>query len=203
VIEVNKEDIFKDNKSFLKSYSLAKTMKDNTTTEGRASLNKSEKAHRYVNMVKQNTDYLYARQLSEEMESTIVRIQPGGKASNCDKVSRNSSEVFRQGTNDSNKMLYFGAQNQEKSKDISPIGEHIIDEDIEESSKFASNFGVNYLKDKAPFIKNHRDVGKSHYRTKSAQQEKPILASPSDLNPDGTSHVDDEDAIKLNKIPTS
>ena len=55
-------------------------------------------------MVKQNTDYLFARQLSEEMESTIVRIQPGSKASNYDKASRHSSELLRNSNNNPEKQ---------------------------------------------------------------------------------------------------
>ncbi|CAI2383760.1 unnamed protein product [Moneuplotes crassus] len=99
-------------------------------------------------MVKQNTDYLIARQLSGEMESTIFKIQPGSRASNYDITSRRSSEVIRN-PSDSNKLLYFGGNfqdNQQCNEDkgfqvISPIGEHITDED--ESSRFASNFGTS------------------------------------------------------------
>lgn len=97
-------------------------------------------------IAKQNTDYLFARQLSEEMESTIVGIQPGGKASNFDKLSKNSSELQRPPTIiDSNRIVSFCANNQDFNIEISPIGEHGTDED--ESSKMASNFTSTNLKE--------------------------------------------------------
>ena len=133
-------------------------------------------------MTKQNTDYLFARQLSEEMESTIVRIQPGSRgsrASNYDNASRHSSEAFRNFNESNKQLLYFGGNtdtfcvNPDKSyQGISPIGEHITDE--EESSRFASNFGTSKLKDVSPNLKTFKDAVENH-----CQNEPPvILPSP-------------------------
>lgn len=123
-------------------------MKDNPNIEQAHSFgNNSSNANTKSNITKQNTDYLFARQLSEELESTINKIQPGGKASNCDKASRNSSEHYRPPTAESNKMFEFGVTNQDNGGSIDIIGEHFSDEDQDESSNVTNSFGNKIRKD--------------------------------------------------------
>jgi hypothetical protein len=71
------------------SYSVVKTIVDRSSFGAAPSFNNcSDRNISKMVIAKQNTDYLFARQLSEEMESTIVRIQPGSKISNYDKISK-------------------------------------------------------------------------------------------------------------------
>lgn len=191
------------NNGVLKSFIGTKTLKAEVSIHNKSSIYPEKNLVKTrPNMVKQNTDYLFARQLSEEMESTIVRIQPGSKASNYDKVSRQSSSVYKK-SNDSNKML-FGATFHEPSQqnpnsiiDIAPIGEHITDED--ESSKFASNFGTTKLKEKTGNDRTFRDAIEECSNMNEKKKENIILASSFDLS---LTRKDSQDNNMV-KLPTS
>lgn len=156
-------------------------------------------------MVKQNTDYLFARQLSEEMESTIFRIQPGSRASNYDKISKNSSEAHRNAS-DSGKHLFFGISNQDYShknqdnmNDISPIGEHITDED--ESSKFG-HIGTSKLKDHSSNAWTFKDAVERQNNLENIEENEPNLSTPFHFTINAPIRVEPGE-INFSKIPTS
>jgi hypothetical protein len=64
------------NNELIKSFNVTKTWKLQGNNDHNSLCPSDEKGNKSP-MVKQSTDYLFARQLSEEMESTIARIQPG------------------------------------------------------------------------------------------------------------------------------
>ena len=188
------------------SYSVVKTMKDRSNiAKGQSFWNNSSNAGNKSNMTKQNTDYLFARQLSEEMGSSINRIQPGGKASNYDKVSRNSSEQYRPPTNESNKMFDFGVLNQDHGVNFDAIGEHLSDEDQDESSKVTNNFGSRNRNRELEIIKEIKDRPEISVKEPSSATT-PILASTFNINPEGSEYSstsERDNKNKMSKIPTS
>ena len=188
------------------SYSVVKTMKERSNIlKGQSFWNNSSYAGYKSNMTKQNTDYLFARQLSEEMGSSINRIQPAGKFSNYDKISRNSSEQYRPPTNESNKMFDFWALNQDHGINFDAIGEHLSDEDQDESSKVTNNFGSRTRYKDIQIIKEITDYPEIPVKEPNSATT-PILASTFHINSewsDQSNHSNNENKNKMSKIPTS
>lgn len=218
--DFNQLDIDED-KSFNKSYGVARTMKIMKNLEKAPTLNKTSIFMR--NNTKSNTDFLYTKQLSEEMESTIMGIQPGGKASNygkhtlywiyfimlenlnvlyLDKVSRNSSDVekYRPNSNENNRMFENPINNGELSINFGPIGEHLPDEEQDNSTKFAGNFAYINIENSSkpepdpPVVK----IGETKSRLERLsfsmlnKQDRPFIID-ANINRD----------LKITKIPTS
>lgn len=196
----------KETENYLKDLRLLKRGNKQVTNNDNITLGPGGNNSKFKSpMVKQNTDYLFARQLSEEMESTIVRIQPGSRASNYDKISRNSSDAHRNAS-DSGKQLFFGITNQDYSlknldnmKDISPIGEHITDED--ESSKFG-HIGTSKLKDYSSNVWTFKDAVEQQIDQENNEENDPNPSTPFRFTINAPIRVEVDDN-NFSKIPTS
>lgn len=174
-------------------------MKDKSLIDKTPTLNHSSQANNYSNMGKTNTDLLYARQLSEEMESTIVGIMPGGKISNYDKASRNSSEPdkYRRNSVENFRLFDFTANHFDFGINIDPIGEHLPDEEQDNSSKFGNrlvSFTNGGFQEQA--LKKPKELG-VYYSMNAI----PISAMFGGSNNEVFSV--DEDDRRISKIPTS